>query len=166
MERYFIMLLQATKIELTEKQKTILEKLSKGTHVKLNLKIRATLILYAAENMTNGEITRKLNLTMGTVRKWRDKWEEIYAQLLDIENKKPYKLKEYIEKTLSDDYRSGRNATFTPEQVAGIIHLSLQSPESEGVPTASSLARKAIELKIVESISPRQVGRFLKIGPI
>ena len=121
------MLLQATKIEITEKQRTILEKLSKGTHVKLNFKTRATLILYASENKSNGSISRTLNLTMETVKRWRDKWAEMYPEILTIENKKPHKLKECIENTLSDNYRSGRKPTFTTEQIAYIIHLSLQS---------------------------------------
>ena len=56
--------------------------------------------------------------------------------------------------------------TFTAEQVARIIAMACQSPGEYGLPishwTPSELARQAIEQKIVESISPRQVGRFFK----
>jgi len=51
-------------------------------------------------------------------------------------------------------------------QIAKIINLSLQKPESVGVPithwTSEELARKAIKDNIVESISPRQISRYLK----
>lgn len=52
------------------------------------------------------------------------------------------------------------------EQIAHIINLSLQKPESVGVPinhwTAEELACKSIKNNIVESISPRQISRYLK----
>ena len=53
------------------------------------------------------------------------------------------------------------------EQIAKIINLSLQKPESVGVPishwTSEELARKAIKDNIVESISARQISRYLKV---
>ena len=52
------------------------------------------------------------------------------------------------------------------EQIANIINLSLQKPELVGVPinnwTAEELACKAIKDNIVESISARQISRYLK----
>lgn len=52
------------------------------------------------------------------------------------------------------------------EQIAKIINLSLQKPESVVVPisnwTSEELARKAIKDNIVESISARQISRYLK----
>jgi putative transposase len=158
--------LKAQKIEVSEKQKMILKKLSKSTHIELHLKLRSSIILDADDGMSNTDISLKYIITRNTVRHWRKQWEKSYSETCELESEMPLKLKEQIRNVLSDEYRSGRNARFTQEQVAEIINLSLQSPESVGVPvshwTSTSLAKKSIELGIVDSISERQVGRFLK----
>ena len=83
-----------------------------------------------------------------------------------IEKDEPRKLKQAIKEILEDSYRSGRPNSFTMEQIAHIINLSLQKPESVGLPinhwTAEELACKAIKDNIVESISARQISRYLK----
>ena len=54
---------------------------------------------------------------------------------------------------------------FTPEEITGIIALACESPADSGLPvshwTPPELAREAVRRGIVESISPRQVDRFL-----
>ena len=64
-----------------------------------------------------------------------------------------------------DDDRCGAPPTFTPEQIAAIIALACEHSSQSGVPvshwTPPELAREAIKRGIVESISPRQVDRFL-----
>ena len=74
-------------------------------------------------------------------------------------------LEKLILGVLADDQRSGAPATFTPEQVAAIIALACEPPADSGLPishwTPPELAREAIKRRIVESISPRQVDRFL-----
>jgi hypothetical protein len=66
---------------------------------------------------------------------------------------------------LMDDDRSGAPPKFTPEQVAGIIALACEPTAESGLPvshwTPPELAREAIKRGLVESISPRQVDRFL-----
>jgi len=66
---------------------------------------------------------------------------------------------------LMDEARKGAPAKFSPEQVAGIIALACEPPSDSGLPvshwTPPELAREAIKRGIVESISPRQVDRFL-----
>ena len=64
-----------------------------------------------------------------------------------------------------DDDRPGAPPKFTPEQMAGIIALACEPPADSGLPvshwTPPELAREAIKRGLVESISPRQVDRFL-----
>jgi len=83
-----------------------------------------------------------------------------------IEKDEPRKLNQAIKEILEDNYRSGRPNSFTMEQIACIINLSLQKPESVEVTishwTAEELAYKAIKDNIVESISARQICRYLK----
>lgn len=162
----FIMPMRAKSIEMTKKQQTILEKLSKGTHTELNLKIRASIILIAYDGMSNTDIATKYEINRRTVQIWRERWSTSFTETVLIETEQPQNLKKQVRFVLGDNYRSGRKSLFTQEQKAKIISLSLQTPDSVGVPisnwTSSSLARKSIELKIVEKISARQVGRFLK----
>jgi putative transposase len=73
-----------------------------------------------------------------------------------------------IEGVLADAPRSGAPATFTPEQVVRIVALACEDPRDCGRPithwTTAELAEEAIERGIVENISPRSVGRFLRRG--
>jgi transposase len=157
---------EAVKIELTERQREILEKMVRGTHTPLHLIERAKIILLSAEGISNIEIARRYDLDRHTVKKWRNRWTKETTEINQIEKERPYDLKMKIQSCLSDERRSGRPYTFTAEQVAQIIALSLQSPESRGLPfshwTSELLARQAIEEGIVESISPRTILRFFK----
>ena len=104
------------------------------------------------------------------VRTWRNRWASATQRLGDIEAfceaEKP--LAEAITKVLMDIPRSGTPATFTPEQIVQIVAISLSEPEESGRPITSwtdrELADEAIKQQIVENISPRSVGRFLKSG--
>jgi len=64
-----------------------------------------------------------------------------------------------------DEDRCGAPPKFTPEQITAIIALACEHPSQSGVAvshwTPPELAREAIKRGIVESISPRQVDRFL-----
>jgi putative transposase len=75
-------------------------------------------------------------------------------------------LAQAIEAALADEPRPGAPATFTPEQIVGIIAVSLEDPAVCGHPlshwTPKELAAEVRNRGIVETISPRQVGRFLK----
>ena len=157
---------QAASIQLTEKQRSILERMANGTHIQLHFKERATIILAASQGMNNTSIAKKYELNRGTVKKWRNRWAKEEKEIMQIEIDKPHKLKSCIETVLSDQHRPGKPATFTPEQVAHIISLSCKTPESVGIPlshwTPSALRVEVIKIGIVESISVRQVGRFLK----
>ena len=62
--------------------------------------------------------------------------------------------------------RPGTPATFSAEQICRIIAVACEEPEESGRPisewTPRELADEVVKREIVESISPRQVGRFLK----
>lgn len=158
----------AATIKLSERQKNILEDFAKGTHVYLDIKRRAELILAANEGMASHEISRRYNYDRECVTKWRNRWAARMVELEEIEREKPHKLREEVEKTLRDAERPGKPPKFTAEQVAHIITLACQLPEQvdDKTPishwTPAELARKAEEMGIVKSISARQVGRFLK----
>jgi transposase len=156
---------QIKKVELTQKQRNILEKLSRGTHVCEDIKKRASIIL-ELETQDVKRCIKTQVLGRRTVKKWLKRWLKASAEINRIEKTESWNLKKTIIRTLRDAYRSGRKSSFSLEQIAHIIHLSLQEPESVGVPisnwTPEALAQKAIKEKIVDKISGRHVGRYLK----
>ena len=132
--------------------------------------IRASIILAANEGIENLYIAKQLKVFPQMVRTWRNRWASLAPRLCDIEAfceaEKP--LAEAITKILMDIPRPGTPATFTPEQIVQIVAISLSEPQESGRPITSwthrELADEAIKRKIVETISPRSVGRFLKSG--
>src|SRR5262249_5164213 len=77
-------------------------------------------------------------------------------------------LLELIERILGDAPRSGKPATFGPEQIVQIVAVACEPPEKSGRPishwSSAELADEVKKRQIVKDISPRSVGRFLKSG--
>jgi len=157
---------KATPIEISEKERSLLTENAVGTHKPLHLKIRSQIILKAAEGKSNNAIEREMDLNSETVKIWRDRYGGQREELKRTEIESPQKMRSIIEKTLSDAQRPGTPPKFLDEQVAAIIALSLEDPARLGLPfsnwTPELLQVEAIKRGIVESISVRQVGRFLK----
>ena len=67
---------------------------------------------------------------------------------------------------LSDEPRPGAPAKFTAEQVTQILAVACEPPEKSGRPithwTAQELTDEVIKRRIVASISPSQVSRYLR----
>ncbi len=78
-------------------------------------------------------------------------------------------MRKAVEKLLADLPRKGGKPTFTAEQQAAIIAIACEEPDEDSDRPIShwsqrEIANEAQERGIVESISSRQVGRFLKSG--
>ena len=99
---------------------------------------------------------------------WRERWKDQSEFLESAEGQQvtDKKLRALIEQILSDRQRPGTKKSFTVEQVVRIVAIACESPEKSERPvshwTAKELAQEAIKRGIVEKISPRSVGRFLK----
>jgi len=156
----------ANPIFLTDNQKRILEQFANGTHTPQHLMNRAKIVLLAAKGNSNYSIEHELNATNHTVIKWRNKYFAAADKLEKIEKETPLKIKETIINVLSDDERSGTPSKFTDEQVAAIIAVSLQEPQTVGYPFSNwsyeLLKIAVVEKGIVDSISNSQIRRFLK----
>jgi len=157
---------KATKITLNEHEKKILTELKKGSHTPLHLKKRSEIILLASEGEGNSGISRKVEMNRENVTKWRNRYGGSSEELMKTGAETPKKLRGLIERILSDAPRSGAPNTFTDEQIACIIALACELPESLGLPfshwSPSLLRKEAIKRGIVEAISAVHVGRFLK----
>jgi putative transposase len=147
-----------------------LEGYAKGTHTALHLKQRSKIVLLAADGISNNNIEKEAESTAKTVKRWRDRYSNQYEELKRIEEETPHKLRSTIEDILSDEQRAGRKPEFTDGQVASIIALACMNPADLELPfshwTPSLLREEAIKQNIVESISVRQIGRFLKRNEI
>jgi putative transposase len=108
-------------------------------------------------------------ISLPTVRTWRQRWLIATAHLQEVETVADNRvLEKHIVASLSDQPRPGTPATFSAEQICQIIAVACENPAESGRPitewTPRELADEVSQRKIVESISPRQVGRFLKGG--
>jgi putative transposase len=86
-------------------------------------------------------------------RHWRNRWLELAERNVPV-----------VER-LEDAERSGAPATFTMEQVLRLFALACQPPSNYQRPmshwSARELADELVKQGIVETISPRHVGRLL-----
>lgn len=158
---------QPVSIQLTDRQRAILEEIVRCRRSPQYEATRATIILKGDSGARNRHIADDLDVSEEMVRTWRARWAKASEQLAEAEPEVDDKeLRGLIQNVLSDDPRSGRPGTFTPEQICRIIAVACESPELSGRPvthwTSTELADEVVKRKIVESISPRSVRRFLK----
>ena len=139
-------------LEVSEEQHKELKAIvRKGTSPQQQV-LRARIILLASEGVGVHETMRRLGIARTTVQIWRRRWRE--ADQEDVVAR------------LSDLPRSGTPATYTPEQVCAILAIACERPQDCNRPVTHwsqrELADEAVKRGIVESISPRAIGHFLK----
>lgn len=132
-------------LQLTDEHHSYLTKfLTKGT---LNARVarRASGLLQLHQGLELKKIAANLGVVYQTVADWRDKY---FENGLDF---------------LTDRKRSGRPIVFAGEERARITALACsETPEGRAKWSLQLLADKAVELKLVESISPSKVREMLK----
>jgi len=155
-------------IELTVRQRKILERLARRETSTQRLVRRCNIVLAAAEGGNNAQVGQRLNIQRGTARTWRERWVAAAAGLLLAEEEgiDDKALTELIEQVLADEPRPGAPGVFEPEQIVQVIAVACEEPQESGRPvthwTPRELADEVVKRGIVTSISPRSVGRFLK----
>jgi len=158
------------KITLSERQRNLLEQIVRRHSSPQGLVQRAQVILLSAKNINNTQIAQQLQLARNTVRTWRQRWLTAADRLMVVETEgiTQKELIQMIVTVLGDAPRPGTPATFTTEQVVQIVALACESPQNSERPvshwTPQELVMEAIKRGLVESISQRSVGRFLKRG--
>lgn len=142
------------KISLAIQEREILEKLTKRHNALQKIVRRAKIILLGNQGETYRQIANRLGIQKNVVTKWIKRWLE--SDDKDITE----------EERLADLPRPGAPDTFTPEELCKIIAIAYEKPEVYGRPithwTNRELADEVIKQDIVESISPRHIGRILK----
>ena len=128
------------------------------------------MILKMGEGTSNREIARQMGIDRMTVTQWRKRWLKKRAKLeaAQGEGGEEKALKRAIEESLSDEPHTGAPSRFTPEQIVQIVALACEKPADSGRPvsnwTPRELKEEVVKRGIVETISVRSVGRFLKSG--
>lgn len=156
-------------ITVTEQQRAILEQIIRRPTSAQRTVMRARIIMAASEGSNNQQIANKQGIERNCVAKWRKRWHEASDQLsaIEIEAEEEKTLREAIEEVLADAARPGTPAKFTPEEIVKIVAVSCEDPRASGRPvtnwTPEELADEVVKRQIVTSISPRTVGRFLKV---
>jgi putative transposase len=130
---------------------------------------RVQIILQMAQGKNNQQVGREMGIHRETVRQWRERWLHATDRLLAVEATADDKqLMQLIESVLADEPRPGTPAHFSLEQIVEILAIACEKPDASGYPfshwTPQALRAQAIQRSIVEHISVRHVGRFLKRG--
>ena len=158
---------RSVEIAVTPRQRVLLKRITRSKKAAQQLVERCRVVLLSAVGLHNEAQAEKLGIDRQRVRRWRHRWARGMASLLTAEaaGATDQDLEKLIIGVLTDVIRSGAPARFSAEQVAGIIALACELPADSGLPvshwTPGELAREAAKRGIVESISPRQVDRFL-----
>jgi putative transposase len=156
------------KVTLSIKIKNILRQIANCTSNPYRLVRRAKIILEAANGANNTIIADKFDLSRSQVRYWCQKWQDNYDLMIKAESKEldDKKIRSIITAILDDQPRAGRPNTYTTEQIVQILSIACEEPSESGRPISHwsrrELKAEAVKRGIVDNISPRTVGRFLK----
>ena len=157
---------KAARIRLSEKQYGILQQIERSTTAPQRLVQRARLILLAFAGKLNVVIAVEVGLARKQIGLWRVRWQESFDALVAIECRESQAaLRRAVEDVLNAAPRGGSPGKFTAEQVTQVLAIACEHPSQSGLPidtwTGRELAAEVIRRKIVESISPSQVQRYL-----
>jgi hypothetical protein len=160
---------RAAKVVITERQQHVLQLLTHSSTCPQALACRAQMILLAFDGCQNEAIAAGLGYERHQVGLWRRRWADHWPRLVLVECCEPDSaLRRAIEDLLSDAPRPGAPCKFTPEQVTQVLAVACEPPQDSGRPvthwTPGELADEVQKRGIVEKISARHVGRFLKGG--
>lgn len=153
-------------------QKEALEYLLNRHSTAQQLAKRATIIRLLQQNYRITAISREVGVTLNTVKKWRGRWINAQEELIKFESHLSsaqisiQDFRKFIQSILSDLPRSGTPKKITLAQEQQIVAIACDEPAHHGIPitdwTYETLAQVAIAKQIIDTISPRQVGRVLK----
>lgn len=141
-------------VKLVEEDRNQLQQLVNRRNTPQHLAVRASIILLAEQEYTHQDIARELGISRDMARLWRNRWLTLSEKEIPV-----------VER-LRDAERPGAPALFSMEQILQLFALACEKPETYGRPisewTARELADEMVKQGIVESISPRHVGRLLE----
>jgi transposase len=122
--------------ELTDEERLAIERLARSRKAATRLTERARLIWYSSRGEVAEAIAERIGTCAPTVRRWITRFNPSGLAGLD------------------DAARSGRPTTYSPEEVAEVVALSLTDPQTLELPFASwTLDRLAVDLNDMKGIA-------------
>ena len=158
------------RVQLTARQRACLEQMARRQTSPQRLVRRAKILLALETGVTQCHVTRQMRLNRGTVHTWRQRWLALAPKLeqLEADGGSEKALTTMIVEAFTDRPRSGTPAPFTAAQMVQIVAVACEDPAESGRPirhwTPREVAAEVCKRGIVETISTRSVGRFLKSG--
>jgi transposase len=158
---------RSVSIELSVRQRGVLERLARSKKASQRLVERCRIVLLSASGLHNEAQGERLGIDRQRVRRWRHRWAAQSEKLRAAEDAGASQgdFEALVMAVLSDDARSGAPTKFSAEQIASLIALACESPAESGLPvshwTPAELAREAVKRGVVHSMSARQIDRFL-----
>ena len=155
---------RAARIELSEEERDGLERLIRASLTPQQLAMRARIVLLLGEGLGIEGTADRLGIWRKTVSAWRARWLSgagVRARWLSGAG-----VRGTVADRLRDAPRCGGPDRIAAEEVCAIIALACKPPKDCGLPlshwSASDLAREAVKRGLVDRLSPRHAGRFLK----
>jgi hypothetical protein len=131
-------------IVLTDEERRHLEATARSHTSPYWKVVRAWIVLYTAEGLSNGQIAARLDTPRQVVSKWR---------------------KRFFEQRLADQPRGGRPPVFSAEVVGAVKALACELRSQRGVALSrwhyGDLARAAVDHNLVGAISDTTIWRWL-----
>lgn len=155
-------------VDLSARQRAVLERISASRRLPQRLVERARIIVSGDEGLSGSAIAERMNVDPQRPRRWRRRWAAVAPAIDEAEaaGASDRDLRMRISEALADAPRPGAPPKFSAETVALLVSLACEPPEDSGVPithwTPDELAKEAITRGIVEEISPRHLDRLLK----
>ena len=144
-------------VNVTDRERQGLEQLVRRHSTSQQIALRGRIVLAAADGKNNAQIAREFDVTVDTVRQWRDRWLTLQPVSLDDLT---------VAERLEDLPRPGTPARITADQRCQIEAMACEKPEDCGRPisqwTSREIADEIMKRGIVDSISPRHAARLLK----
>ncbi|MCA9165970.1 MAG: helix-turn-helix domain-containing protein, partial [Planctomycetales bacterium] len=104
---------KAARIEVTERQYELLEKIVASRTASVRLVQRAKIVLLAFKRLNNEEIGELVELNPQQVSVWRKRWRDDWQRLISVECTESLgELKKQIEQLFADRPRSGKASRF------------------------------------------------------
>ncbi len=157
---------------LTLQERSLLDKALNRHSLKKCLYHRINIILMADENEKVTKIVEKTKVSLPTVHRWIDYWIEDNSIIreaskgIDGKGISDKALTDLMLAALEDRERIGAPKRITDQEKIQIQAFACINPSEKGYPithwTHLELSKALVEQKIVDRISPSQVGRILK----
>lgn len=160
----------AVRIQATERQLAVLDRIAVSRSEPLCFVQRAKAILLAIDGLSNQEIAAQVGLGRHQVGLWRTRWQDASKALSVVEQTCDWELARSVRECLRDAPRLGSPGTFSPEQVINIVSLACESPELSERPitrwTHRELHDEILKRELVPSISVSHVGYILRTAAV